>query len=97
MEDGARYLSVARTVHPHAATYGQPRPQFALSLGCEIGHAHDLTYARGIDLDAPRATLIGVTCSLCERLECASALRLPPVARRSMSEARTKLVCVRRI
>lgn len=70
MEDDSRYFSVARTVHPHAAPFGAPRPQFAVALSCEISHAHGLVYAQGINLDAPRVTPIGINCTMCERIEC---------------------------
>ncbi len=89
MEDGARYLSIARTVHPHAAPAGAVRPQFAVALGCELGHAHGLVYARGIDLDAPRVTPIGVTCTLCERAECRQR-SAPPASRRLVVDERSR-------
>jgi hypothetical protein len=80
-EDGARYLSIARTVRAYAQPFGGIRPEYAIALGCEARHAHGLVYARGIDLDAGDATPVGLGCELCERVACRQRAR-PPAGRR---------------
>lgn len=89
MEDGTRYLSVARTVRTYAMPFGAIRPEFAIGLGCELGHAHGLVYAKGLDLDAPDATPIGINCSLCERADCRQRSG-PPVSRRLVADERSR-------
>src|SRR5262249_29828206 len=71
MADGATYFSVARTIRKARAGYGSPHTLLAIELGSDVRHARRLVYADGVDLESPEATVpIGVTCRLCERLEC---------------------------
>jgi predicted transcriptional regulator len=71
MEDGTRYLSIARTVSRDNSGFGVPDNQFAIAMGCEIKHADKLIYARGTNPDNPTGdTPIGVNCRLCERRDC---------------------------
>lgn len=40
-------------------------------MGCEVRYARELVYADGFDLDnAETAVPVGVTCRLCERMDC---------------------------
>lgn len=89
MEDGGRFLTVSRTVHTYATPHGTIRPEYAIALGCEIAHAHGLIYAQGLDLDAPRAMPIGLTCALCERAECRQR-SAPPASRRLVVDERSR-------
>jgi hypothetical protein len=70
MPDGTRYFSIARTVRQYFTPWGDPEPDFAVALGCELRYAHHLVYARGRDLDNPNPTPIGPNCALCERTAC---------------------------
>jgi predicted transcriptional regulator len=71
MEDGTRYLSIARTVSRDNSGFGVPDNQFAIAMGCEIKHADKLIYARGMNTQNPTGdTPIGVNCRLCERRDC---------------------------
>ena len=88
-EDGARLLTVTRTVRSYTMGYGEPRPEFAILLGCDLGHARPLAYASGLDLDAPRATPIGLGCASCERTACRQR-SLPPRGRRLVVDERTR-------
>jgi len=75
--DGGRWFTLARTVDRHghdAATEGH---DLAIGLGCELKHAHRLTYARGLDLNAPEVTPIGPACRLCHRHPCAERAAAP--------------------
>lgn len=82
MPDGTRYFSISRTIRKSRAGYGSPHTLLAIELGCEIRHARRLVYADGVDLDSPEATVgTGVTCRLCERLECGQRA-FPPIQHR---------------
>lgn len=79
MPDGGRYFSVARTVTKPSLGYSQPKRHYAISLGCEINHAHHLVYADGMNLTAPRTVVpVGITCRLCDRPNCAQRAAPPP-------------------
>ncbi|MEH6544944.1 MAG: short-chain fatty acyl-CoA regulator family protein [Sneathiella sp.] len=79
MPDGARYFSIARTVTKPSLGYTQPKRHYAISLGCDVNHAHHLVYADGMNLAAPRTVVpVGVTCRLCDRPNCAQRAAPPP-------------------
>jgi XRE family transcriptional regulator, fatty acid utilization regulator len=86
LEDGSRYLSVARTVRAYAAPYGAPSPEFAIGLGCDLAHARGLVYAQGLDLANPAVTPIGLGCAACTRAGCRQRSIAPTVARLSIDE-----------
>jgi hypothetical protein len=88
-EDGARWLSVARTVRTHATPWGTVRPDYAIALVCPLADARPLTYAQGIDLDAPRATPVGPACLSCERETCRQR-SAPPARLRLAVDERTR-------
>jgi predicted transcriptional regulator/transcriptional regulator with XRE-family HTH domain len=72
MPDGRSYLWIAHCESRPTGGYGSPRREFAVGLGCDLRHASQLVYARGLDLDDPdSATPIGPGCKLCEREGCA--------------------------
>jgi hypothetical protein len=84
--DGQRYFTISRTVKRVAAVDGGPDDgELAIGLGCELKHAKKLTYARGLDLEAPVVTEIGPTCQLCDRPACRERAA-PPVDRTLMME-----------
>jgi predicted transcriptional regulator/transcriptional regulator with XRE-family HTH domain len=76
MPDGAAFFCIARTLD----AVGRPSGRSALSrrvgrmaigLGCPITYAGELAYADGLVLDDPLiVTPIGVSCGVCERLDC---------------------------
>ena len=71
MPDGTRYFWVARTVRKEGGGHHAPRTVHALALGCEVSHAKKLVYADGVDLATREAVVpIGLTCRLCERIDC---------------------------
>ncbi len=81
MEDGTRYFSIARTVSRDNSGFGVPGNQFALALGCEISHAGQMIYSKGLDLERPEAdTPIGINCRLCSRDNC-SQRAMPSLTR----------------
>ncbi len=76
MEDGRRYLTLARTVRSTAAPWGAERAQFVIGLGCDAAHASALAWSAGLDLGGP-ATPIGPGCAACHRAACRQR-SLPP-------------------
>ncbi|MFT7724017.1 MAG: short-chain fatty acyl-CoA regulator family protein [Roseateles sp.] len=71
MPDGRSYLWIAHGELRATGGYGSPAREFAVALGCDLRHASQLVYARGLDLSDPEsATPIGPGCKLCEREDC---------------------------
>jgi predicted transcriptional regulator/DNA-binding XRE family transcriptional regulator len=79
LEDGARWLTLSRTVTPQARRYGAVRAEFAIGLGLSADLASGLAAARGIDLKG-EATPIGLGCRACGRMAC-SQRSAPPAGR----------------
>ncbi|HEX8420977.1 MAG TPA: short-chain fatty acyl-CoA regulator family protein, partial [Sphingomonas sp.] len=69
LEDGTRYLTMARTVSPQGRRFGTVAAEFAIGLGVEVALAGTLAAAGGVDL-AGAATPIGLGCRACFRTEC---------------------------
>ncbi len=75
--DGAAYFCVAKTISPIGRQtrfhpYGARITRLAIALGCPLSHARDMVYADGLNLDDPKIiTPIGVSCRICERINCA--------------------------
>ena len=88
-EDGAAWLTVTRTVRTYAMPFGEPRPEFAVLLGCAVEHARPLIYARGLDLGTAPATPIGLGCASCRRAACRQR-SLPPRGRRLVVDEQTR-------
>lgn len=76
--DGQKYFTVGR------ATPQDERPAsrglVAIALGCELRHAERIVHADNHVAAGSRATAIGPTCHLCERVACPDR-SLPPVTR----------------
>jgi predicted transcriptional regulator/DNA-binding XRE family transcriptional regulator len=71
MLDGTAYFCVARTVMRGARGHHAPRAVHTVTLGCQVKYARQLVYADGFDLDDLSAAVpIGVTCRICDRLDC---------------------------
>ncbi|MDE1146242.1 MAG: short-chain fatty acyl-CoA regulator family protein [Azospirillaceae bacterium] len=69
--DGITYLCIARTVTMTGGGHLSRPREAALGLGCEIGHAGDLVYAAGLDLqNQETAVPIGSSCKVCDRDDC---------------------------
>lgn len=69
LEDGSRWFTLARTVHPQGRRAGDVGAEFVVGLGVAAALAGDLALAQGIDL-AGKATPIGLGCRACTRPEC---------------------------
>ena len=80
LPDGQRFFSIARTVTAGGGGHGRPHFLRAIALACAAEHAPRLVYARGEDAARAEATPIGVTCRLCDRVQC-TARAEPPIGR----------------
>ena len=80
MPDSVRYLCIARAVTKSGGSHLAPARHYALGIGCEVAHASDVVYADSLDLKTAPVTLIGVSCRMCERLECPQRAA-PPIDR----------------
>ena len=76
LEDGHRFLTLARTIRTTAGPWGSDRPSFAIGIGCEARHAAALAWSAGLDLVGP-ASPIGPGCAACHRAACRQR-GLPP-------------------
>lgn len=70
MPDNSRYFSIARTVRKAGGGFQVRQSRLALELGCEAKHAENMVYADGVDLSGRAAVPVGVSCRLCERMDC---------------------------
>lgn len=90
LPDGQRYFSIARTVQGGAGGFGAPSAERAVALGCRLEDAGALVYAQGAELSTAPATPIGLTCRLCERVDCAARAH-PPMKRRLVIDEHNRL------
>jgi len=71
LPDGTMFFSVARTIRKHRGGYHAPEVLYSVGLGCDIESAQRMVYSDGFDLSNPAgAAPVGITCRLCERLDC---------------------------
>jgi predicted transcriptional regulator/DNA-binding XRE family transcriptional regulator len=71
MPDGSMFFWVARTIRKDAAGYHAPHTVFAVGIGCDVRDARQLVYADGVNVDSREAAVpVGVTCRLCDRMDC---------------------------
>lgn len=64
----SQWFTIARSVTGPGARMNEA--EFAIVLGLEASHARDLANARGVSLDLPFATPIGLGCRRCHRADC---------------------------
>ncbi len=70
MPNGSTYFTIARTISKGESGYHSSHIVESIELGCPVEYAKELTYADGVDLDNKAAVPIGVSCRLCERMDC---------------------------
>lgn len=76
MPDGSSFFCVAKTISPigrqsRSRPIGARLHRLAIGLGCPLSYASEVTYADGLTLDDPKiVTPIGVSCRVCERVNC---------------------------
>jgi predicted transcriptional regulator/DNA-binding XRE family transcriptional regulator len=70
MPDGTAYFCVARTIRKSYG-YASGDAMMAVGIGCPVPDAKKIVYADGHELENLDAAVpIGVTCRLCERVDC---------------------------
>ncbi len=89
LPDGATFLCVARVVTGSTTAWRQPPPVHVVALGCEVEQASRLVYSDGIDL-AAATTPIGLSCQLCDWMDCRSRA-LPPLHHRLSLDVNRRL------
>lgn len=70
LQDGSRWVTLARTVRPQAARLGGVTARFVVGVGLSAALAGPLAAARGLDLAHGPATPIGPGCRRCHRPAC---------------------------
>jgi len=71
MPEGTAYFCIARTIQRDSGGFHSQHAVQAIALGCQVSHAKEMVYSDGIDLENLEvATPVGVTCRLCERVDC---------------------------
>lgn len=71
--DGSRYLFLGRTVQRRTASFREPVVLASVMLACDVLHADRTIYGAGLDLsDLTSDVLVGPSCRLCTRRNCAS-------------------------
>jgi predicted transcriptional regulator/DNA-binding XRE family transcriptional regulator len=82
MPDGTTYFCIARTVQKPGGGFRHAHSYLAIGLGCRIEYAKAFVYADSIDLENREAAIpIGVSCRICERMDCRQRA-FPPVHHR---------------
>lgn len=69
--DERKYFCIARTLEKSAGGYRTEHHVQAIGMGCDVRFAAELVYSDGVDVKSDEASLaVGVTCRLCERMDC---------------------------
>ncbi|PIE13147.1 MAG: Cro/Cl family transcriptional regulator [Rhodobacterales bacterium] len=80
--DGVQYFCLARDVSKSGGSFKAPVRRYAIGLGCEVKHAHAVVYADDLIKNAAQPyEPIGISCRICERVECHQR-SVPPLERR---------------
>jgi hypothetical protein len=79
--DGHTVLAIARTVRRDVGSFRFPEVFYSVGVGCDVQQARRLVYADAVNLDNPHGAVpIGITCRLCERVDC-TARAFPSIRR----------------
>jgi predicted transcriptional regulator len=71
MPDGQHFFCFATTIPKGRGGFHAPHTVHAIGMGCSAERAGELVYSDGIDLgNLDAAVPIGITCRLCERMDC---------------------------
>lgn len=76
MPGGEIFFCVAKTARRHQAGWQADHVTHAIGLGCAVEHASALIYSDVVNLDGAPVP-VGVTCRLCERMDCAQRAHPP--------------------
>lgn len=78
MTDGTSYFCVSRAAPKEIGKFTSVHTVQAIVLGCRSEYGKEMVYADGVDLDPETAVPVGVTCRLCDRMECEQRV-FPPL------------------
>jgi predicted transcriptional regulator/transcriptional regulator with XRE-family HTH domain len=87
LTDGATFLCFARSVTGIASRWGEPPPVHVVAMGCDVAHAPEMVYYDRMDIEAAIVG-IGLSCRLCDRMDCRSRA-FPPLAHRLSMDPNT--------
>ena len=78
LPDGERFFTINRTTERPVFSHETQDRRLALSLGCELKHAHRVGYAAPFNMKDERLfSPIGINCHLCPRQACAQRAHQP--------------------
>ena len=78
LPDGERFFTMSRTTERPVFSRDTQDRRLALSLGCELKHAHRLAYAAPFNTeDGELFAPIGINCHLCPRKNCSQRAHQP--------------------
>lgn len=81
MASGEYYFCIARTVNRGERGFHSPPALHAICLGCRVEEARELVYSEGVDVENKETAVpVGVTCRLCDRMDCEQRA-FPPMQR----------------
>ena len=78
LPDGARFFTINRSTDRPSYSRESQNRLMSVSLGCDLKHAHRLTYAKAFNLrDDSLFTPIGINCHVCSRQSCSQRAHQP--------------------
>jgi hypothetical protein len=79
MNNGEKYVCIAKTVEKGIGRFGQSKNVLSIGLGCEAKYAKDFIYTENMNINDKSTEIpIGVSCRTCDRLDC-SQRAFPPL------------------
>ena len=79
MNNGEKYVCIARTVEKGIGRFGQSKSVLSIGLGCDAKYAKDFVYTENVNInDKSTENPIGVSCRICPRTECQQRA-FPPI------------------
>lgn len=78
LPEGGRYFTISRTADRPVFSRDPQDRRMAITLGCELRHAHRLTYTAPFNpADAQLYSPIGINCHICARKSCSQRAHQP--------------------
>lgn len=78
LPDGARFFTINRSTERPSYSRESQNRRMSVSLGCDLEHAHRLTYAKAFNLkDDSLFAPIGINCHVCPRQSCSQRAHQP--------------------
>ena len=79
MNNGEKYVCIARTVEKGIGRFGQAKSVLSIGLGCEAKYAKEFVYTENVNINDKSSEIpIGVSCRTCDRFDC-SQRAFPPL------------------